>query len=84
MTYQVLLLPRAIRDMDSYKGRLYSKLCAAIRGLSENPRPTGCKKLTGDEGYRIRIGDHRIIYRIDDKDEKVFIYRIRHRREVYR
>lgn len=84
MTYQVLLLPRACKDLDSLDGRIFLKVSDAIKTLAKNPRPVGCKKLSNDEGFRIRIGDYRIVYRVDDKEKKVFIYRARHRREVYR
>ncbi len=84
MSYQVLLLPRARKDLDAFEGRVFSKLRDAIRTLAKNPRPVGCRKLSSDDGYRIRIGDYRIVYRVEDKARKVFVYRVRHRREVYR
>lgn len=84
MSYQVLLIPSAQKDLDPFQGDVFSKLCKALKNLSENPRPVGSIKLASEEGYRIRIGDYRIVYRIDDKGKKVYIYRIRHRREVYR
>lgn len=84
MNYQVLLLPCARKDLDAFRGRIFLKLRDAIRNLARNPRPVGCKKLSNDEGYRIRIGDYRIVYRVEDKGKKIFVYRIRHRREVYR
>lgn len=53
--------------------------------LSDNPRPFGCVKLLGtEEGYRLRVGDYRYCYRIDDENKTVYIYRIKHRKEVYR
>jgi mRNA interferase RelE/StbE len=52
--------------------------------LKENPRPVGCKKLTNQEGYRIRIGNYRILYTIEDENKIVMIYRVGHRRDVYR
>ncbi len=84
MSHQLFLLPRAQKDLDGFRGQMFSKLRDAVRGLAKNPRPLGCRKLSGDEGFRIRIGDYRIVYRVDDKLKKVFVYRIRHRREVYR
>lgn len=84
MKYQVLLLPRARKDLDAFEGRVFSRLRDAIRGLAKNPHPVGCRKLSGDEGYRIRMGDYRIVYRVEDQDKRVFIYRVRHRRETYR
>ena len=84
MNYQIYLLPSARRDVDCFRGKLFDRLCEAIRRLAKNPRPFGSQKLTDDGGYRIRIGDYRILYRIDDKGKKVFVYKIRHRREVYK
>ena len=52
--------------------------------LASEARPPGSVKLTGDGGYRLRAGDFRILYRIDDEAGKVFIYRVKHRREAYR
>lgn len=61
------------------------RLRAAIRALAETPRPTGALKLAGaDDAYRIRVGNYRIIFRINDEDKRVSIERVRHRREVYR
>ncbi|MBI3075552.1 MAG: type II toxin-antitoxin system RelE/ParE family toxin [Deltaproteobacteria bacterium] len=56
-----------------------------IEALAENPRPPGCRKITGSENdWRIRIGDYRVIYEIDEKERAVKIMRVRPRREVYR
>jgi mRNA interferase RelE/StbE len=56
-----------------------------IRGLTQQPRPSGCEKLSGEaERYRIRLGDYRIVYGIDDSAHVVEIFKIGHRREVYR
>ena len=52
--------------------------------LKDNPRPVGCKKLTNEEGYRIRVGNYRILYKIDDKNFSINIYKITHRKDVYR
>ena len=60
------------------------KVMARIQGLSENPRPSGCEKLAGHESYRIRQGDYRIIYTIDDGRIVVEVIRVGHRRDVYR
>lgn len=44
----------------------------------------GCQKLVGEDGYRIRVGDYRILYRIDDSAKAIYTYRVKHRKEVYR
>ena len=64
---------------------LQKRIDTRIRVLSENPRPSGIKKLAGDENlYRLRVGDYRIIYQIQDKALLVLVIKISHRREVYR
>jgi mRNA interferase RelE/StbE len=56
----------------------------AIARLAENPRPPGAKKLTAREGYRVRVGDYRILYQVDDEAKMVTIYRVMARGDVYR
>lgn len=72
------------RELDRITGKLFEDINEAILSLAQEPRPYGAIKLHGQEGYRIRVRDFRILYRIDDKAKEVIIYRIRHRREVYR
>jgi mRNA interferase RelE/StbE len=59
------------------------RVVTRIQGLSMNPRPPGCEKLSGEEKYRIRQGDLRILYEIDDQASTVTIVKIGHRRDVY-
>ncbi len=84
MSYQVLILPTAARDCDRLSKETYLRCQKSISKLGENPRTSGAIKLVGEDGYRIRVGDYRILYRIDDLAKKIFIYRVKHRREVYR
>lgn len=56
----------------------------AIDGLGPEPRPRGAVKLAGRDDFRIRVGDYRIVYAVDDADRVVLVARIAHRREVYR
>ena len=81
--YKILLLPPAQKDLDEFEGLTFDALVRKIISLNKNPRPHGCLKLTAEEGYRIRSGDYRIIYRIDDTNKEVFVYRIKHRKEAY-
>ena len=87
MSYSVYILPSGERDGNALSKEIYQR-CRSCRrkilALAIEPRPQGCQKLVGEDGYRIRIGDYRILYRIDEHAKKVFIYRIKHRREVYR
>lgn len=57
---------------------------AAIDTLAENPRPSGAVKLAGRDDYRVRVGDNRIVYAVDDAERLVIVARIAHRRNVYR
>lgn len=82
--YNVKLLPSARKDLDNFDRHLFDQVVDKIRSLEPNPRPFGCVKLTGEEGYRIRSGNYRIVYRIDDKNKLIYIYRARHRKESYR
>lgn len=84
MKYQVLLLPKAQKDLDKFRGKEFSKLSKFIANLANNPRCMGSVKLTNEGGHRIRAGIYRILYRIDDGEKKIFIYRVGHRKEVYR
>jgi mRNA interferase RelE/StbE len=81
--YKIFLLPPAQKDLDEFRGKKFDILVRKITTLQENPRPHGCLKLTAEQGYRIRSGNYRIIYRIDDKKKEVFVYRIKHRKEAY-
>lgn len=82
--YKIYLLPQAQKDLDALRGKVFQQLENKIAALGENPRPSGSIKLTAEEGYRLKSGNYRIIYRIEDKEKIVYIYRIKHRKEAYR
>lgn len=84
MSYSLLILPNAERDCEALPKNVYSRCSKAILSLKTHPRPIGCQKLKGEDAYRIRVGDYRILYRIDDAQKRVYIYRVKHRKEVYR
>ena len=81
--YELLLLPPAQKDLDKLEAPVFARILKKIRALAGDARPPGCLKLTDEEGYRIRIGDYRILYRIDDVLKRVYIYRIKHRKDAY-
>ena len=83
--YELLIERTAERDLKSLPTTLFDRIVPRIRSLAETPRPPGCHKLAGSlNGWRIRIGDYRVLYEIDDARKRVKIFRVRHRREVYR
>lgn len=83
MSYEVFILRRAQKELADLPKADYERMRDAIVALAENPRPAGCKKLTGREGWRIRSGDYRAIYEIGDAQKKVTILHIGNRRDVY-
>jgi len=84
--YKIAIKPSAVKELDRIgrkddRGRIVSR----ISSLAEVPRPPGCEKLAGrSEQYRIRQGDYRIVYGIEDVTHLVTIVKIGHRRDVYR
>ena len=81
--YNVFLLPVAQKDMDRFGHKVLRQLLERVKSLACNPRPPGSVKLTIDEGYRLRSGDYRILYRIDEEKKAVYIYRIKDRKDAY-
>jgi mRNA interferase RelE/StbE len=84
VSYSLLILPRAKRELADLPAQQLSAAEVKIRALQENPRPPGCKKLRDRQGWRVRFGDYRIIYKIDDGQKIVTIVELGHRREIYR
>lgn len=83
--YQITITSSAEKDMVKLPRPALQKVEVAIDKLSETPRPAGCKKLKGtnDDLWRIRVGDYRVIYSVQDKIEIIDIRRVRHRKDVY-
>jgi mRNA interferase RelE/StbE len=85
MAYTVIIENKAQKDFLKLSAPHDTAIQKNIDVLEKEPRPHGMKKLVGTKnGYRIRVGDYRILYTIDDRQKIVTVYRIRHRREVYR
>jgi mRNA interferase RelE/StbE len=82
--YSVTFSRSAQKELEALSNPLIQKIFSKIESLSNNPRPPGCAKLQGFSNlWRIRIGDYRVVYSIDDISKTIDITRIRHRREVY-
>ncbi|MGH7765543.1 MAG: type II toxin-antitoxin system RelE family toxin [Candidatus Dormibacteraceae bacterium] len=82
--YEVRLHPEAIKAYRRLRGSVADRIATAIDGLGINPRPTGAVKLAGREDFRVRVGDYRIVYAVDEAEHVVLIARIADRRDVYR
>jgi len=82
--YEVRILRAAEKEMDELPRAVHARISKRILLLEDNPRPRGVKKLSGHEEYRLRAGDYRVLYTIDDKRHVVTVFAVGHRREVYR
>lgn len=82
--YAVALARSARKELEALDPPIVSRLVARIEVLSKNPRPMGSRKLRGSGNlWRVRVGDYRVVYGIDDRRRLVDVVRIRHRREAY-
>ena len=83
--YELLLERSVARQLKQVPDADYQRLIARVRLLTESPRPPACKKLRGSRAdYRLRVGDWRIVYEVDDERRIVRILRVALRKEVYR
>jgi mRNA interferase RelE/StbE len=84
--HEIVLSAPAERDLKRLSASVFHRVMAAIRALAGNPRPPGCRKLqgSGHDDYRIRVGNYRVLYEVDDTARVVRIMRVRHRRDAYR
>ncbi len=86
MAYRIEWLPSAIRAFVKLEPEVQQRLRPRIDALAQDPRPPGTVALKGSErGHvRIRVGDYRVVYRVEDNVLRVLVVRVAHRREVYR
>jgi len=83
-SYNVLIKRSAAKELEGLPPKIRRQVAAKVAGLAVTPRPQGVEKLSGQEKYRIRQGDYRVLYSIDDTAETVTVVKIGHRRDVYR
>jgi len=84
MSYALGILPRAQRELGALPSETYHRLRDAIFALADEPRPQSSRKLTGREGWRLWVGDYRMLYDLDDVKQAITIVHVGHRRDVYR
>ena len=81
---RVEVKPSARKELERLSNQLIARITRRLETLACNPRPPGCKKLKGgDKDWRVRVGDSRVVYTVDDQKLLVEVTRIRHRSEVY-
>jgi mRNA interferase RelE/StbE len=82
--YSIFFRDSVRKDLVAIPKPDLKRVMERIAGLAENPRPQGCEKLSGQERYRVRQGNYRIVYSIQDTELVVWVVKVGHRREVYR
>lgn len=84
-SYRINVRRSALKDLRRIEARAVTRISSAIDRLGVNPRPRGSKRLAGRrDRLRVRVGDYRVLYAVDDDQRVVIVYNILHRREVYR
>lgn len=83
-SYEIWIKPSAVGELEAIPLKDRRRLAARIQGLSADPRPRGCEKLTGGDRYRLRQGNYRVLFQVDDISRSVTVVKIGHRRDVYR
>jgi len=82
--YRIEISPRAAREIRALPRQLQVRISARLTALANDPRPPGTKLLSGEEGlYRIRVGDYRVVYAVEDDVLLVLVVKVGHRRDVY-
>jgi mRNA interferase RelE/StbE len=80
-SYKILIKPSAVKEIEAIPQRDRQRIVARIQGLSTNPRPPGCEKLSGQDKFRLRQGAYRIVYSVNDDEPSLLIVKVGHRKE---
>ena len=83
MSYRIVIKKSAAKEIEGLPKKDRLRMIERIRGLAEDPRPVGCKKLSKQEKYRVRQGRYRILYQIEDGELLVIVVKVGHRKDVY-
>jgi len=83
-SYRLLIKSSAAKELEALPRKERRRVADRISHLAVDPRPLGSEKLSDEEKYRVRQGDYRILYSVDDADLSVVVVKIGHRRDVYR
>ena len=84
-SYELLIKRSAAKEIEAIPRRQdRRRVVERIRRLADDPRPPGCHKLSGRDRYRVRHGDYRILYSIEDERLVVYVVKVGHRKDVYR
>jgi mRNA interferase RelE/StbE len=85
LRYSILVKPSAVKEIDGISRKKdRQRIVERIGKLADDPRPPGSEKLSGQDRYRLRQGDYRIVYSIADQDSTICVVKVGHRKDVYR
>jgi mRNA interferase RelE/StbE len=84
VSYTLRFRSSAEKELLRLRNPLLARIDAALLKLTENPFAGGVKKLKNHTGYRLRVGDYRVLFEVDHRDKMIWVYAIRHRKEAYR
>jgi mRNA interferase RelE/StbE len=84
VSFRVEVRHSAEKELGRLSAQAQQRIAVALSGLAEQPLPPNVKKLKGSDGYRIRIGDYRILYTLNTEKKEISVFAIGHRREIYR
>ena len=82
--YELQIKSSAVKEIERLPRKDRPKIVQRIRALASNPRPHGREKLSAEEKYRVRQGDYRVVYSVDDNERSILVVKVGHRKEVYR
>jgi mRNA interferase RelE/StbE len=82
--YSLFLKESVQKDFEGIPKKDLRKILTRIKSLANDPRPSGCEKLTGQDRYRLRQGRYRIVYAVQDKEHTVTVVKVGHRKDIYR
>ena len=83
-SYKVYFRKSAAKELEKLPKAALRKIIKKIERLSDEPRPAGCEKLSGQELYRVRQGDYRIVYSIQDNELTIWVIKVGHRKNIYK
>ena len=84
-SYRLFIKPSAVKELEAVRSKKdRRRIVRTIRALAGDPRPAGCRKLSGSDKYRVRTGPYRVLYQIDDDRHTVTVVKVGHRRDIYR
>lgn len=84
MAYSLFIEAKADKELGKLPTEVQERIDEAIDGLADDPQPPGSRKLRGRDGRRLRVGDYRVLYAVDDAEMTVTVIRVGHRKDVYR